>query len=194
MKPLIKRAAQFAAWAHASVNHRRKYTGQPYIVHPAEVALLVQRHSMHTPEMVAVAWLHDVLEDTPVPYAQLRQEFGEPIANMVDELTEKPPVVPANRATRKAAEALRLAGVSHSAKVVKLADLLSNSRSIVRHDPKFAQVYLREKAHLLAQALYLPEQPLWQQAWEVLMKNMPQQDIGTNTSQPLAPFGAKLAR
>ena len=62
---LEQRALAFARRAHESIDHRRKYTDEPYIVHPIAVAELV-KSVPHTPEMVAAAYLHDVVEDTPV--------------------------------------------------------------------------------------------------------------------------------
>src|SRR3546814_14199201 len=55
-----------------------------------------------------------------------------------------------NRAARKSAEAVRLSSVSRDAQTIKLADFISNTRSILRHDPGFAKVYLKEKAQVLA--------------------------------------------
>ena len=69
---LIRRAKAFATQAHASIDQRRKYTGLPYIVHPEAVAELVEATGAG-PEVVAAAWLHDVVEDTPVELEQIRQ-------------------------------------------------------------------------------------------------------------------------
>jgi (p)ppGpp synthase/HD superfamily hydrolase len=75
-------ALEFATTAHASINQRRKYTGEPYIVHPIAVAELV-RSVPHTPEMIAAAYLHDVVEDTPVTIEEIREEFGPQVAELV---------------------------------------------------------------------------------------------------------------
>ena len=60
--PLVIKADTFADLSHSG--QVRKYTGEPYIVHPREVATLVSTVA-HTPEMLAAALLHDVVEDTP---------------------------------------------------------------------------------------------------------------------------------
>ena len=67
---MIKKARQFAQQAHAAFDQRRKYTGEPYIVHPAEVARLVASVS-NDEAMICAAWLHDVVEDTEVTIAEV---------------------------------------------------------------------------------------------------------------------------
>jgi (p)ppGpp synthase/HD superfamily hydrolase len=60
MSDLVTRARVFATAAHAAVGQLRKYTNEPYIVHPAEVMALVRRVA-HDEGMLAAALLHDVL-------------------------------------------------------------------------------------------------------------------------------------
>lgn len=162
--PLIKEAARFAAAAHGAIDQRRKYTFKPYIVHPAEVARLLWLTGERDPRVLAAAWLHDVVEDTPVTLEQVRQAFGEPVATWVDELTDKATPEMGTRTARKAYERARLATISLPAKTIKLADMLSNARQIAVLDPKFAPVYLHEKALALTEALYLPEHSLWRES------------------------------
>ncbi|WP_248006370.1 MULTISPECIES: HD domain-containing protein [Sphingomonadaceae] len=144
---LVTRALAFATRAHGAIDHRRKYTHKPYIEHPIEVMQIVQGVS-HTDEMLAAALLHDTIEDTAVTRGDIEEQFGASVAALVMELTDQ--CHEGNRATRKAAEAERLATISSAAQTVKLADLISNTRSIVSNDPVFAEVYLREKALILS--------------------------------------------
>lgn len=144
---LVNRALAFAAEAHGSVGQTRKYTGEPYINHPVEVMEIV-RGVEHTDEMLAAALLHDTIEDTPTTREDVEREFGPKVAALVMELTDQ--CHEGNRATRKAAEAARLGTISPEAQTVKIADFISNSRSIVEHDPGFARVYLREKVRVLS--------------------------------------------
>ncbi|WP_274872826.1 HD domain-containing protein, partial [Serratia marcescens] len=58
---LAERARRYATKAHAAIDQRRKYTDDPYIVHPQAVMELV-RSVPHTEEMLAAAWLHDTVE------------------------------------------------------------------------------------------------------------------------------------
>ena len=141
-----ERALLFATAAHAAVGQRRKYTETPYIVHPIEVAEIVQSVN-HTDAMVAAAYLHDVLEDTKVTTNVLREEFGDEITALVLWLTSLG--VEGNRAERKALDCEFLAHAPAEAQTVKLADLISNTSTIVQYDPKFAKVYLKEKLDLL---------------------------------------------
>lgn len=142
---IVGRAATFAMAAH--IDQRRKYTGEPYFVHCAEVASLVQRVGAGD-STIAAAFLHDVLEDCSdkVTMWSLVREFGPEIAYNVLALSD---LDTGNRAERKRKSRERLSEANKSVKTIKLADLISNTRSIVRDDPKFAKVYLEEKRELL---------------------------------------------
>lgn len=146
MKTIERSAKQFATKAHAG--QQRKYTGEPYIKHPAEVVELV-RSVPHTEAMLAAAWLHDVIEDTPIRLEDIEQAFGKEVADLVDDLTDVSHPSDGNRRKRKHLDLLHTAKTSPAAKTIKLADLISNTRSIVAHDPEFARVYLTEKAALM---------------------------------------------
>ena len=148
MTDIVARADAFAARAHSAINHKRKYTGDDYIVHPREVAAIVATVP-HTPEMLAAALLHDTVEDTGVTIETIRAEFGAVVAGLVADLTDVSTPGGGNRAIRKGIDLAHTAGASPSAKTIKLADLLSNTASIVAHDPGFARVYLKEKAAML---------------------------------------------
>lgn len=145
---LIARAEKFATDAHASIDQRRKYTGEPYIVHPAAVVELVSTVP-HTEEMIAAAWLHDTVEDVPaVTMALIYDEFGPVVGKYLWYLTDCPKNE-GNRKQRKAADRARLEVAPPRVKTIKLADLIHNTGTIVKYDPSFARVYLREKASLL---------------------------------------------
>lgn len=142
MNDLVSRALSFATEAHTSVEQIRKYTGEPYINHPIEVMGIVKTAAHHNDVMLAAALLHDTIEDTPVTREDVEREFGAEVAQMVWDLTDQ--CHEGNRAARKAAEAARLGTISPDAQTVKLADIISNTASIVAHDPGFAMEYLRE--------------------------------------------------
>jgi (p)ppGpp synthase/HD superfamily hydrolase len=130
------------------VGQLRKYTYEPYIVHPAEVAGIVASIG-GTESQIAAAWLHDVVEDTGVTIEVIRAEFGDEIATLVGWLTDVSRPEQGNRAVRKAIDRAHTAAAPGAAQTVKLADLISNTRSIVAHDAKFAETYLSEKRELL---------------------------------------------
>jgi len=138
-------------------NQVRKYTGEPYYLHPLEVSNIVSRFDVLA---FPVALCHDVLEDfeyTNCTEEELKEQLlicGYPdneanlIIEQVKELTNQftskthPHL---NRAERKKLECERLATISSTAQTVKYADISHNAFTIMQHDPKFAKVYLKEK-------------------------------------------------
>lgn len=146
---IVRKAQVYAMAAHAAVGQKRKYTGEPYIVHPAEVASIVARVPGATPDMVAAAWLHDVIEDTGCTFTDVHMAFGIDIATMVNWLTDVSKPEDGPRWYRKKMDREHTAQAPAEVQSIKLADLISNSRSIMEHDPKFAKVYLEEKRLLL---------------------------------------------
>lgn len=143
-------AMQFAREKHAG--QVRKYTGNPYSDHLAEVAgivatVAVGRDLVTMREtMIATAWLHDCIEDQDVIPAELARRFGPDVQAGVLALSD---LEVGNRAERKAASRKRLAAAPWWVQNIKVADLISNTSSIVKHDPKFSRVYLEEKRLLL---------------------------------------------
>lgn len=124
---LFDRAAKFAIDAHRGAG--RKGKGYPYILHPMEAAGIVA--SLTTdPEMLAAAILHDTIEDTGVTIEQIRQEFGDRVATLVQHETSPLPHEAPWR-DRKQAQADLIASSPRDSKVVALGDKLSNLRIIV---------------------------------------------------------------
>ena len=102
-----------------------------------------------TQEQIAAAWLHDTVEDTKITLDDIRDCFGAEVELLVEGLTDVSRPEDGNRRVRKQKDLDHTAAASPAAKSVKLADLISNSRSIVQHDPDFARVYLHEKSRIL---------------------------------------------
>jgi len=146
MDIMVQKAIFFATQAHAG--QTRKYTGEPYVNHPVEVMQLVSTVT-DDPEILAAAVLHDVVEDTPATIMNIRIGFNSRVAELVDDLTDVSKPEDGNRALRKELDRQHTAKASPDAKTIKLADLISNSRSIMKDDPNFAKVYMKEKAALL---------------------------------------------
>ena len=146
---LVEHARMFAHGAHFAVGQLRKYTNEPYIVHPFEVAQIVATVPGATEEMIAAAWLHDVVEDTGVTLDQVHLLFGANVAKLVFWLTDVSKPEDGNRAARKAIDRAHIAAAPAEAQSIKLADLISNTKSIMAHDEAFAKVYLEEKRLLL---------------------------------------------
>lgn len=145
---LITKARLFAFAAHDAINHVRKYTGEPYTVHLANVAGIVSEVT-DDEEMIAAAFLHDTVEDTKVTLDVLRSQFPLRVVMLVDDLTDISKPEQGNRKIRKAIDRAHTAMAHPDAKTIKLADLMDNTSTIVKFDPNFAKVYLREKSDLL---------------------------------------------
>ncbi|WP_455207036.1 HD domain-containing protein [Kaarinaea lacus] len=148
MSELIKCAKIFATQAHQRIDQRRKYNDLPYHVHLEAVADMVASVT-DDEEMIAAAWLHDVVEDTPATLEDLEKEFGINVAQLVKELTDVSRPSDGNRTRRKAIDREHLAKASSRAKTIKLADMIHNSKDITQHDPHFARIYLSEMSALL---------------------------------------------
>jgi len=140
-------------------NQKRKYTGEPYVNHTVQVAKIVKNYGGDD-VMVYAAVLHDVLEDTNTTkeelFNHLRQIIGSEktieVVKLVQELTDvfiKDDYPNINRKGRKEMEAMRLGAISPKAQTIKYADLLDNGQDIMKNDPKFGRVYLKEKEQIL---------------------------------------------
>ena len=157
MNELIEKAKAYATMKHAG--QERKYTEEDYIVHPEEVASIVASLPDSTPEMVAAAWLHDVLEDTDTHLFDLADEFGWTVGHYVSGLTDVSRPEHGNRAYRKRLDRDWLECQEAEVQTIKMADLISNTTSIAEHDKEFAKVYMHE-TKLLWHELYLADKGL----------------------------------
>src|SRR6185312_654913 len=81
---LVSRAYTIAADAHAGVERK---SGEPYITHPVAVAAILADMQMDA-ETIAAALLHDVPEDTTITLDDIRNQFGERVARLVDGVTK----------------------------------------------------------------------------------------------------------
>lgn len=168
MTDLEEKAKTFATEKHQAINQVRKYTGEPYINHPASVVEIV-RSVEHTEEMLASAWLHDTVEDTNTTLNEIECEFGLEVAAYVECLTDVSKPEDGNRAIRKAIDCEHTSHAPPCVQTVKLADLIDNSSSIMEFDPKFARVYLKEKT-LLLEVLKDGDKALWDRANDIVLK------------------------
>lgn len=169
---LEEQARRYATTAHAEMGQRRKYTDEPYIVHPAAVVELV-RSVTDNEVMLAAAWLHDTVEDTPTTLQDIESHFGEPVALLVSMLTDNAQPNARNRAARKIAHFRHTADAAPEAQTIKLADIIDNTQSIVRYDPHFARVYLVEK-QIQINLLKQGDARLWRQASAVITSGIEQ--------------------
>lgn len=128
----LDKAIEFAVKAHA--NSERRGKGFPYVIHPLEAMSIV---ASMTPdqELLAAAALHDTVEDTGVTVADLRREFGDRVAALVEAESDVFVEGLSDEASwhdRKKAAIDRLAAAPYEAKMVAMGDKLSNMRAIWR--------------------------------------------------------------
>ena len=130
--PRLTKALLFAADAHR--NQRRKGAAQePYVNHLIEVVdLVVQATDNADMDMVIAALLHDVVEDTPTSYEEVAASFGERVAEIVRENSDD---MSLSKAERRRSRIAAMALKSREARIVKMADIISNLRAIAVSPP-----------------------------------------------------------
>jgi (p)ppGpp synthase/HD superfamily hydrolase len=128
----ILAAARFAAEKHAA--HRRKGEAEePYINHLLEVAELIAGSSESLDaDLVAAGLLHDTIEDVGVTEKELEQRFGKDVASLVMEVTDDKSLP---KEKRKQLQVENAPKKSVRAQTLKLADKISNLRSILASPP-----------------------------------------------------------
>jgi len=140
---LVKKAYEFSQKHHAG---QTRASGEPYLVHPLEVALVLADMKMD-PVSIAAGLLHDAIEDTPVTTTEIKQEFGEQVAHIVEGVT-KISKIDFSSTEEAQAENLRkmmLAMVDDIRVVmIKLADRLHNMRTLEHLPPERQQKIARE--------------------------------------------------
>ena len=126
---LVKKAFEYCTEKH---NGQKRHSGEPYYIHPYNVALIIVSLGMDT-QSIAAALLHDVVEDTDATTEDVKREFGEEIALLVDGVTK---IGRLNFSTKEQqqSESLRkmLIAMGRDIRVIiiKLADRLHNMRTI----------------------------------------------------------------
>ena len=123
---LFDKAVVFATRAHSGTERRGK--AYPYIIHPMEAVTIVASFT-NDPEMLAAALLHDTVEDTGVTIDQIRKEFGDRVADLVQHETAPLPDGTPWR-IGKEAQIAQLANAPYDSKVVAMGDKLSNMRTL----------------------------------------------------------------
>jgi guanosine-3',5'-bis(diphosphate) 3'-pyrophosphohydrolase len=144
---LVCEAAELAARRHSG-QQRKGREGEPYVNHLAEVAsLLAAVTDGKDAELVAAGWLHDTIEDTDTSRDELAQRFGTRVAALVEEVTDDMTLAKSERRRLQVIEAPKK---SPDAKLIKIADKISNIRARIFFEPDVGQ--RRELADYLAWA------------------------------------------
>src|SRR5216684_1072724 len=146
---IVEKAYEFSQKNHAG---QLRASGQPYVMHPLEVSCVLAEMKMD-PVAIAAGLLHDSVEDTSVTVVDIRKEFGEQVAHIVEGVTKISAIDFATREEQQA-ENLRkmmLAMVDDIRVVlIKLADRLHNMRTLEHLPPERQQKIARETLDIYA--------------------------------------------
>lgn len=143
---LIQRArAKCIEWHAGQV---RKYTGEPYHVHPCAVAKKLMSIGAAA-EVVAAGYLHDVIEECGKTAEQIETLFGPRVRQLVVMVTDISKLEDGNRKIRKKIDEAHLAKADEDGQTIKAADLIDNSPTIILHGKGFTPIYMGEKRDLL---------------------------------------------
>jgi guanosine-3',5'-bis(diphosphate) 3'-pyrophosphohydrolase len=132
---IVKKAYDFSLKHHEG---QSRASGEPYLVHPLEVALVLAEMKMD-PVAISAGLLHDSVEDTSVTIVDIRKEFGEQVAHIVEGVTKISKIEFATREEQQAENIrkMMLAMVDDIRVVlIKLADRLHNMRTLEHLDPE----------------------------------------------------------
>jgi guanosine-3',5'-bis(diphosphate) 3'-pyrophosphohydrolase len=126
-------ALQFAAQKHRD-QRRKDLEASPYINHPIALAnILWAEGRVHDPAVIQAALLHDTIEDTETTPEELAARFGRKVAKIVTEVTDDKNLP---KAQRKRLQVEHAPHISREAKLVKLADKISNLRDMAASAPR----------------------------------------------------------
>jgi (p)ppGpp synthase/HD superfamily hydrolase len=132
---MIEQAKQMASWAHEG----QLYGYHPYTVHLNDVVNVLKRFGHNKDVLVAAAYLHDTLEDTPLPFESLFL-FGEDVVNIVYAVTNEI----ADTRQERLLKTYPKIRANKNAIIVKLADRIANVEACLRDAPDMYQQYLSE--------------------------------------------------
>jgi (p)ppGpp synthase/HD superfamily hydrolase len=175
---LIDEAASFAEQAHEATGQQRKYTGEPYFIHPRRVALrlenlltpLLGTHELSWPyyeAIIAAAYLHDVVEDCNVSISTIKEKFGSIVAQHVAWLTSDKTAISYiltdkninNYEAKGIYLAYKMNRMSLHTRLIKWADREDNVRDLANLPPEesdFASNYAKETKYIIEHLAFVP--------------------------------------
>lgn len=172
IKEIVNKAYNYAKSKHEG--QMRKYSDLPYFSHPKAVARIIEELT-GDPEMIASALLHDVVEDSDSTIEEINKEFGNRVADLVNELTNKKEE--RGSMTKRDYMIVKLKAMSHDALLIKLADRYHNIQYL-RKDCKitkelaFIKYYYKNTLYILdnlnigmLRTLEIPHLLLYRKIW-----------------------------
>ena len=146
---LVKKAYVYSEEKH---KNQKRLSGEPYIIHPLEVAIILSQLNMDTTAITA-ALLHDVVEDTPATLEDIGSLFGKDVAVLVDGVTKISSLKKRTKSHNQA-ETLRkmlMATINDPRVIViKLADKIHNMRTIMFQPPVKQETMANEVLEIYA--------------------------------------------
>jgi (p)ppGpp synthase/HD superfamily hydrolase len=161
----VAAAVRFATGWHGD---QRRPTGAPYLDHLLEaLEVLVRGAGVTDPDVLCAAVLHDVVEDTPCPLAEIRAAFGPKVAELVGWVTIPKPGPGEAKSDVKRAYLERLRHAPAQARLVKLADRASNVQTLRNLAPDRQRRYFAQTVtYIVPLAAMDPWFARWYAAWQ----------------------------
>lgn len=125
-------AVNFAIVAHDGQRRKDKFA-HPFIVHPIDVARILSKAGITDSDILIGAVLHDSIEDTKVTYEDIVEKFGQEVADYVQEVSDNKSL---SKLERKKLQIEHAKEISNGAKLIKLADKISNLTSLTISVPE----------------------------------------------------------
>jgi (p)ppGpp synthase/HD superfamily hydrolase len=142
----IAHAASFAAELHQG--QHRKGSGAPYITHPRGVYIILKKLGVKSKELLAAAYLHDTVEDTPTTYNKIKKEFGKGVADLVKEVSSNKKLIDIIGKDEYLTN--KMIKMSNSGLILKLADRLHNLSDIMTSSKGFAEKIWNQTRYIIS--------------------------------------------
>lgn len=139
-------------YAYAAHENQYRKSGEKYIVHPVDVAKILAELEMDS-DTIAAGLMHDVLEDTPISYEQMKLDFNETIADLVDGVTKLGKINYQSKVESQAENLRKMflaMGKDIRVIIIKLADRLHNMRTLNFMSPEKAKEKAQETLEIYA--------------------------------------------